>query len=518
MGTKLLEAYDNGRFGPLLGVSDEGSAALTIAEAAHQSAKAQALDTPADETCVGVIIDGERMGSAGEVPIGPDEYEQVIPAASGRTFCSTNVGVRVNTRFHQPLPEFAVADAAANEQAWLDKIFAKFAPFIDTPDGKPRPLTVRLLIRTPECFAAIRDLVLRLEAARGDRLGPPELHRISVLLIFDHDTAAEQQADQIRGLMKLASEIGVPEVAVDGKLVEAARRRMSIQGLLNILDPSIVRTLLAEAQSLGVRLVYHYELDPESAARTVWTGLNSARHYGLSAAKYGLFPLKLEQQEYVVRQIQRWMPDWTAIPAFYLDTALLTEDDVFEADRCVEAARIWMDMVAKAGVKIVLFDCPDRITPHRLLRTTGGPDDPGVLSMEDVQTLLAHSQGLGLRVLWSGGIKPDQAFNLGRLGVSGIFTTGSTARLVPVSGTLEDDQQLAAAKEPTEAGVRRIHALVQGGYLCFVLATGAQDLVDEIETKSAVLIDGATKGKALTDAIDSFNTTLIRGWKTYWSQ
>jgi len=94
--TKVLEAYDNKRFGPILGVSDEGSAAKTIAKAAYKSAKAIAMGDDADGMCVGMIIDGERMGSAGEIPIGPDEYAQVEPAANGWTFCTTNVGVRVS--------------------------------------------------------------------------------------------------------------------------------------------------------------------------------------------------------------------------------------------------------------------------------------------------------------------------------------------------------------------------------------------------------------------------------------
>src|SRR5207244_9357638 len=120
-----LEQYDSRRFGPLLGVSDEGSAAGTILEAAYHCAKASATKT-ADELVVGMIFDGERMGSAGEVPIGPDEYRQFMPVVKGpvwHIFGSTNVGTRVNTRLHQPLPEFAVADAAKDEGAWLKRIF-----------------------------------------------------------------------------------------------------------------------------------------------------------------------------------------------------------------------------------------------------------------------------------------------------------------------------------------------------------------------------------------------------------
>jgi hypothetical protein len=503
---KTIEDYDSERFGPMLGVSDEGSAAPTIARAAHASAKAKALGN-ADESCVGVIIDGERMGSAGELPIGPDEYAQVLPAATGSTFCSTNVGVRVNTRIYQPLPEFRVADAGANEQAWLDSIFAKFEPFIHTPDEEPRPMTVRLLTESRACHDALRKLVPKLEQGRkSGRLGSPEVHHLTFLIRFEDEITSTEEIAEIRQLMQLASELNVPEVAVDGKLVEAARRRISIQGLLNVLAPGTARSLLGEAKKLGVRVTYHYEHDRESAARTIWTGLSSARHEGLTAAKYGLFPLTFEQQQHVVEQVQRWTRGWTAIPAFYVDTALVTEDDVFESDRCMEACKMWMSMVAAREAKVVLIDCPDRVDPHRLLQ---------ILSPEEVGTLVEHADELGLKALWSGGIQPDQAYALAKRGVAGIFTTGSTARRVAVHGALTGDKQLAAQAQPTELGVRRIHALVQGGFLFSRLED--PQITQEIEARSAPLVDKATRGRELAAALQSFDETLMRGWKKHWS-
>ncbi len=512
MTRKALEAYDNRRFGPIVGVSDEGSAAKTIAKAAYKSAKALAMGDDADEMCVGMIIDGERMGSAGEIPIGPDEYDHVVPAANGWTFCTTNVGVRVNTRLYQPLPEFFVPDAKANEEEWLESIFQEFKPFIDTPDGYPRPLTIRLVTRSDACVKAFRNLVPKIEAGRGKkRLASPALHRLSFLIEFDREITADDVAE-IRKLMQAASEMKVPEVAVDGRLVEAARRRISIQGVLNVLDADTAQKLLEEGEKLDVQLVYHYEMDQQSAARTIWTGLHAARARGLTAAKYGLFPMKLEQQTHIVNEIQRWMgKDWTAIPAFYVDTALVTKNEVYQGDRCVEACRIWMNMISDAGAKVALIDCPDRIVKHRLLRT-GGANDIGILNLPDVEALTRHAETLGLKALWSGGIRPDQAFELGKLGVAGIFTTGSTARPEAVHGTMKSDKQLAFQGEPTGTGVRRIHALVGGGYLCRVLKD--QSIVTGIDAKARVLVDGDTKD--VESAVDSLNETLHEAWKAHW--
>lgn len=513
---KALEEYDHARFGPVLGVSDEGTAAHNIVEAAYKSAKARALGRPGPMT-VGVIIDGERMGSAGEVPIGPPEYGMVLPEAIGNTFCTTNVGVRVNTRLHQPLPEFRVADAEADEQRWLDAIFDKFKPFIHTPDGTLRPLTVRLRTETEECRDALRGLVPKLEAGRAaGKLGPPELHRLSFLIVFSDPITTPERIDAVRRLMALAAELGVPEVAIDGDLLEAARRRISIQGLLNVLEPQTARDLLAYAGELGVRLVYHYEVDPETAARTVWTGLNSAYRNGLTAAKYGLFPLDLEQQEYVVSHVQRWLAEWTPIPAFYVDTALVTDTDVYESDRVVEAARQWIDMVTANGAKVALVDAPDRINPHRLLKT-GGSNDRGVISMEDLATLLEHAERRGLRVLWSGGVSAQEAFQLGKLGVFGFFTTGSTARVVPVSRTLARDAMLASEKEPTELGVRRIHALAGAGFLYTELGDRDPAIRDRIEAGAEALIAAGTEGEACASALAALDETLIRAWELHWA-
>jgi hypothetical protein len=116
-----LATYDSERFGPLFAVSDEGSAGETIVNAAYASAKAKAL-WPIDPVSLGVALDGERMTSAGEVPIGPPEYEDLLDAATGRLLLTTNVGVRVNARLTQQLPEFAVTENSANDKQWLRRI------------------------------------------------------------------------------------------------------------------------------------------------------------------------------------------------------------------------------------------------------------------------------------------------------------------------------------------------------------------------------------------------------------
>jgi hypothetical protein len=305
-------------------------------------------------------------------------------------------------------------------------------------------------------------------------------------------------------------------VAIDGEPVESARRHLSVQGLLNVLEPAAAETLLREAKLQGVRLTYRFEDDPESAARTVWAGLFSARACGFNAAKYGLTPLDLNQQRYVVEQVQRWMKGWTAIPAFYVDIPLVTSDAVYESDRCMEAAKLWMKMASAAGAKIVLIDAPDRIKPRRLLKTAGKKDDSGVLDLEQVKQLNDYAQTLGLRILWSGGIHADQAFQLAKLGVFGIFTTSSTAKPAPVEGVLASDPAMAASNEPTLLGVRKIHALIQAGFLCRALTTNGE--LSKAMEKLAESLALSVADVEIDKQLSALNELLQRGWKLHWQK
>src|SRR4029453_15539491 len=90
-----LAAYDSEHFGPLFAVSDEGSAGEMIVNAAYTSAKEKDL-WPIAPVRLGMVRGGEGITSAGEVPIGPLEYEELSDAAAGRLLLTTNVGVRVN--------------------------------------------------------------------------------------------------------------------------------------------------------------------------------------------------------------------------------------------------------------------------------------------------------------------------------------------------------------------------------------------------------------------------------------
>lgn len=167
---------------------------------------------------------------------------------------------------------------------------------------------------------------------------------------------------------------------------------------------------------------------------------------------------------------------------------------------------------------MVLIDSPDRITPRRLVREDPpAQDDRGVITLAEIAGLHEVAGKLGLKVLWSGGITPPQAYELAKLGVAGIFTTSSTAERIAVGAVLERDPQLPFENEPTDLGVRRIHALIQAGFLAGKL--GATSLGKKIEAaaKALLLAIAAKNHGGVPNALASLDGLLIEGWKQHWA-
>lgn len=516
-----LASYDAQANGPLLGVSDSGWSSALIVDAAASSAKVAA---GGDAAANGLIVDAERMGSAGEVPVGPDEYADVAGAALGRAWFTTNVGVRSNARFLQTSPELDAASLMRPGDDPLKPLKERFAPYLKPPGDQPRPLTVYLRIDRGTDLGRLGELVQRIEGLRGEALAGPDTHRVGLLSIFEA-AATQDDVDWLERVIRWAGGAGIPTVAVHAPPVEAARIRLSVQGLLQVLEPGAAARLLAAGASHGVTVEPRFRVDTESVMRTIWAGLHTARTHGLSAAKYGLTPLTFSEQRDVIGTIQRWTQGWTAIPAFYADTPLVTDDDIYLSDRVVEASVLWIEMAREQGAQLVLFDCPDRFVPRidsdrqdagrRLLRSDP-QDAAGAYTFEHVEQILDRASDLGVRILWSGGIGHGQAFELARRGVTGIFTTSSTARPGPVSPVLANDPVMYAENAPTRSGVRRVHALIQAGALISRLAEQHHERSDQIEALCAPVQSAALESDELRGALDRLDEALTQGWRLHW--
>ena len=110
--------------------------------------------------------------------------------------------------------------------------------------------------------------------------------------------------------------------------------------------------------------------------------------------------------------------------------------------------------------------------------------------------------------MWAGGLTADGAYQLGELGVFGLYVTTSVSEAAPVSGVYLPDPALVSQKHPTRDGILTVKTLVEAGFLTKRLAALPQtpqlrDLLDKIAQAG---MDVAALANVLPDA-----------WRTWWA-
>ncbi len=410
---RSMRDYDSDRYGPFLGVSDGGPAAEAIRDAAAGSPKARALGH--DPFIRGIGHDAERLRSVGEVPVGPDEYSRIIEVAAGQVLITTNVGSHVNL-WHslQPPGRDLDPDTSAHAiavwarenghdfrvrepQPWL-----RLRPHSGLADDQRRELIAAASAEAPVCIAV----------------------------------TAEQGADEALRALQTAAAAGASAVVVDGIARPPSAGRPALPGLLNYYPVGDTRKLLARAHELEISIEPALKIDTGSVSNQIWAGLHAAQSMGLHLGKYGLFPLTFREAEQVVANVQRWMADWTAAPAFYLDVPWVDGHQVYEPGEALVATERWLTMVAAAGAQVVLLDTVDKSSGRRLLNDThaGAETDPGILSWREIDLLEKHAADHHVRILWAGGIELKDVRAFGQQGVFGIYVTTAASELRPVEG------------------------------------------------------------------------------------
>jgi hypothetical protein len=459
-----LKDYDSERYGPYLGVSDEGSAADEIRRAALKSPKAIALGSR-DPMVVGVALDAERLGGVGEVAVGPNEYVNVRLKCVNRILTSTNVGTRINLRFYRSHPVVVIKNRGgkgAIKQA-QEGIRKAFEPFLKTPDKKPRKCTVliqfdrRIRLNDAARILSLKKLV---RYAERPNVSDKKFHQIGLKKFIRSYVQGKKDA---KNAIHIATEAGVRYVVIDGNVRKQADRAISFPGLTNYLGAPQLNQVLDCAAARGVQVDPVNIVDPDTVARHIWSALLVARSMGCELGKYGLFPLTLKQMETVIKQIQTWFSDWTAAPVFFVDKVLVGAKQIYTRRNILHGLIEWLGMVAANKVPVVLIDTIDKATKIALLRTKTGRK--GIINFENISALDQQARKKGIKVLWAGGITPPQVFELGRLGVFGIYVTSAAASPQPVPPEYESDPGLAVVKEATLEGVSRIKLLLEAGFL-----------------------------------------------------
>ncbi len=473
-----LRDYDAERFGPFLGISDEGSAAEAIAEAALVSPKALALSAP-DPLAVGIGHDAERLGSLGEVPVGPNEYERIHAGSKGRVLLTTNVGSHV-ARWHYRQPpclEVSGGQTTAEVAAWARKQGA------GAGERNPQPwLRLRL------------DPAMRQEAKlRAVRIAATEAP-VAVAV------GAEEGVGAVRAAIGLAVSGGASAVVIDGEVLPPNEARPASPGLLSYFSTSQTRELLEDADRHGIAIEPAFKVDTDSIANQIWAGLFAARETGLHLGKYGLFPLTMQEAQSVIEQVQGWLSEWSAAPAIYLDVPAVDEKRVYELQDASRAAGRWLEIAAAAGASIALIDTVEKFRGLRLIKS--GPDDErGILTWEDVDHLQGTAADLGVRILWAGGISLDQLRELGRRRPFGVYVTSAVSDTHSPESD-EHDIGLSGIKEPNRERILQAKLLLEAGFFA-----GA-DLGPDVE--AAQQGDGA--------AVARLADRLKAQWQTYFAE
>lgn len=459
-----LKDYDHRKYGPYLGVSDEGSAAQAIRDAAMKSPKIKVFGkiTP---LVVGVSLDAERLGAIGETPVGPEEYADIFLQCTGRLLTSTNVGTRLNLRFYKSYPVVIVRKGPV-EYALIGakkELKAIFQPFLQTPDKKPRPLRVYVEFdRESRRSTAERVYILRELASfiSGSEIADHSLHRLGFQMRIGFGKKGMNAALLA---IDIASSAGLESVSIDGVVHKEAEEKVSLPGLLNYLAPGLVGPILRKASEKGVCIHPKNLVDTETVARNVWSSLNTARHMGLWLGKYGTFPLTFEETDEVIGKIQSWFKDWTAAPVFFVDQGIISSRKVFVQHDVVSGIKEWLRIVKQHKAPVVLIDTLDKSKGYRILRSKTEPK--GLLGLFQIKKIDELAASWGIRVLWAGGITLPQVYEFGKMGVFGIYVTTAVSSSSPVSKVYEKDPMLASMKEPTFDGVFRTKLLLEAGFL-----------------------------------------------------
>jgi hypothetical protein len=499
--TLSLKDYDHHRYGPFLGISDEGGAAVAIRVAAYASMKTRALGRKTFPLTVGVGLDAERPGGVGEVPVGPDEFAQIWIECVGRLLRTTNVGSRANIRLYRRAPCVTVGGGdpkGALEKAKAD-LAAAFSPFLKAPGG-PRPLTVSVEFDFDHRQSLPNQrLILQalLEYVRTSGIASPEIQTIALKVRIGW--GAKGRDASIRAI-NLARAAGIKLVVIDGVVRKDADSVVSLPGLLNYLMPEMVTPILDYARKKNVEVRPANQADPDTVAREIWSALNTARAMGLDLGKYGLFPLGLEECDRIVAQVQKWFSDWSAAPVFYVDQGLLSQGHIYVGKELEKGVEICLKMLGKHKVPLCLIDTVDKSQGWKILKT--GDDPKGLLEERQIARLSALGEQLGVRTLWAGGITLDQAYRFGKLGVFGIYVTTSASVEAPVTGEYKDDPGLPAATRPTFMGVLNVKTALEAGYLVNRLPDGA--VRDNLQRA------GLDLGK--------LSRTLPAAWRRWWKK
>lgn len=515
-----LKHYNHHHYGPFLGVSDDGSAAKKIIDAALNSPKTLVLaDT--DPIQVGVALDAERLAAVGEVAVGPFEYRDIRLECMGKILNTTNIGTRLNLRYFKKRPLIKIPAGPLNIAINHALAQAKTAvkPFLKTPDNVPRPITIFAYFEKRRSFNNRLTILTSIRDAfnSGDFCNP-ECHKLALLVQVKRGNRGVKKAKEAIDLAKNAI---LKDVAISGVVLGTAEDKITMPGILNYFSPINASEILRYAARKNIIVSPRNLVDPDTIARSAWAGLNTARAMGFELGKYGLFPLTLPESDKVMGMIQSWFSSWSAAPAFYVDFPVVDSNTVYTEKIIKKAIKKWLQIVSNHKIPLVLIDTADKDKGRKILKTSLN-DKVGILHLKEIAEIEGFAQNLGIKILWAGGIKISQAYDFGKLGVFGIYVTSAASTARAVSKAYMNDIMLTSEKEPTFEGVARVKLLLEAGFLVsryqkFGINKKARILENQTKKFIALLAKTAS-GERLKLEQERLISLVLEGWAIHFKR
>jgi len=509
-----LRGYDSDRYGPFMGVSDDGSSIDEILAAARVSPKTTALGL-VDPLAIGMALDAERLGPSGESIVGPLEYHDIALDSIGRLLTTTNVGAKVNIRYLTGYPMMEVGDTPVDEATedlveWARRIIY---PYWRPDNGISIPLVIFFVPSPTHSMDERRRLFGGLVSRfRSGEFSDPMAHTVGLALRMRNE---DEVSDVVVDHIDLASSVGIVDVMLKGCTREEAGRAVSMPGILRYLPQGEAAALYKYAGSKGIRLLPGDMIDRGTVARSTWSALAIPRSMGFALGKYGLHPLDLGEMDPVIGHIKDWMGDWATAPVYYVDLETVDGQRVYGSESASEGILRWLDILSSHCVEIALVDTARKDAGIHLVKGSASDHD-GVLTIEQVGQLNDAAKDRGVRLLWAGGLTPSQAFALGRLQVFGVFVTTAVSKSVPLDGIEPWDPTMTHLKRPSSERILAVKMLLEAGFMTSRLkgADRVEDAtaLEETALRTIANVESRAGGEPLEVSLEDLNLLLVRAW------
>ena len=395
-----------------------------------------------------------------------------------------------------------------------DQLKKNFSNFLHTPDGKPIPFTVYVEFSrdSRRSIEAKISILKQLNSLiQNGAIANSRVHKLGLNMRIRSGSRGRNAALLA---IDIANSAGMHEVSIDGVVRKEADEHISLPGLLHYLTPNQLNPILQKAFEKGVKVFPRNTVDTDTVARSIWSALNSARHMGLDLAKYGTFPLTVEESSQVIEQVQRWFTNWTAAPVIFMDQPILNEHKVYEKEYITSGIKEWLKVIGRNRVPVILIDTIDKYKGWKILRTKDRPE--GLLTETQIREINKLASSMGVKTLWAGGITLPEVFIFGKMGVFGIYITTAVASNQPLPAYYKKDPLLSSTKEPTIEGVLRAKLLLEAGFLVSHLKDS--HIAEDLEKLAIIFIQklsGRHDEEAIKEAQGLLFSLTVTAWKTY---